>query len=90
MKPAVGRMPHLGGVPDETAQPSGECTGRGAYTPAAPDFQPTRRLWWRAKLGDRNGQPCTVLARGKMNSILVAFADGHRVLTSRHAVRRLV
>lgn len=52
-------------------------------------FNPTHRWWWKAKLGDRHGQPCAVLARGKMNSILVAFADGHRVLTSRHAVRRI-
>lgn len=58
-------------------------------TPSVADFQPTHRWWWRAKLGERNGEPCAVLARGRMNSILVSFADGHRVLTSRHAVRRL-
>lgn len=63
---------------------------RPICAPAAPDAsQLTHRWWWKAKLGDRHGQPCAVLARGKMNSILVAFADGHRVLTSRHAVRKL-
>lgn len=49
----------------------------------------THRWFWRAKLPDRHGQPCRVIARGKMNSILVEFADGWRVITSRHAVRRL-
>lgn len=49
----------------------------------------THRWRWRAKLPDRHGQGCRVLARGKMNSILVEFADGHRVVTSRHAIRRL-
>jgi hypothetical protein len=28
-----------------------------------------------------------VLARGRMNSVLVEFADGYRVVTSRWAVR---
>lgn len=45
--------------------------------------------WWRAKLGERKGQRCRVLVRGRMNSVLVEFeSDGHRVVTSRHAVRR--
>jgi len=47
-------------------------------------------VWfWRAKLGDRKGQKCRVLARGKMNSILVEFEDRYRVLTSRFAVRKI-
>lgn len=45
--------------------------------------------FWRARLPDRKGQRCAVLARGKMNSILVQFQDGLRVITSRNAVRRL-
>ena len=45
--------------------------------------------FWKKKLGDRNGQKCRVLARGKMNSILVEFEDGYRVITSRYAVRKL-
>jgi hypothetical protein len=52
---------------------------------AGQSFQPTHRWWWKAKLGERHGQHCTVLARGKMNLILVgsplresfASADGH-------------
>lgn len=46
-------------------------------------------IWrWHCRLGDRFGQECTVLVTGKMNSALVEFADGHRVITSRYAVRR--
>lgn len=37
---------------------------------------------------DRKGQPCEVLARGKMNSCLVRFADGFTAITSRNAIRR--
>jgi hypothetical protein len=44
--------------------------------------------WWRRRLPERKGQPCRVVARGAMNSILVEFGDGFRVVTSRHAVRR--
>lgn len=49
-----------------------------------------RYVWyWRSRLPDRKGQPCEVLARGRMNSILVRFDDGYMVVTSRYAVRRL-
>lgn len=43
----------------------------------------------RKRLPERFGQPCRVLARGRMNSILVEFADGYHVITSRNFVRRL-
>lgn len=47
------------------------------------------RVWhWRSKLPERKGQPCRVLARGKLNSALVEFRDGFKVVTSRHAVRK--
>lgn len=47
-----------------------------------------RYLWfWKAKLPERKNQPCRILARGKLNSILVEFDDGYRVITSRYAVR---
>ena len=48
----------------------------------------THVWYWRLKLPDRKGQECRVIVRGSMNSILVQFADGHRVVTSRYAVRR--
>lgn len=45
--------------------------------------------FWRAKLPERKGHRCRVLVRGGMNSVLVQFSDGYRVVTSRHAVRPL-
>ncbi len=46
-------------------------------------------IWfWRSWLPERKGAPCRVLARGRANSILVEFADGHKLITSRFAVRR--
>lgn len=38
---------------------------------------------------ERKGQPCRVLARGRMNSCLVEFEDGYRVVTSRFFVRKV-
>lgn len=44
-------------------------------------------VWrWNARLPERKGQSCRVLARGRMNSVLVEFVDGARVITSRWAV----
>lgn len=46
-------------------------------------------VWfWKTRLPERKGKSCRVLARGKMNSILVEFADGYKVVTSRYAVRK--
>lgn len=42
----------------------------------------------RARLPDRYGQPCRVLARGALNSALVEFQDGTQVITSRNYLRR--
>jgi len=49
------------------------------------------KYYWRVKtrLPERKGQPCKVLMRGKKNSCLVEFEDGHKVITSRWYVRRL-
>ena len=37
--------------------------------------------YWRVRtrLPERHGQPCRVLARGRLNTIMVEFADGLRV-----------
>ncbi len=48
----------------------------------------THYWFWKKKLPERNGQFCKILARGRMNSVLVEFKDGCRVLTSRYDVRR--
>lgn len=37
---------------------------------------------------DRKGQECEVLARGKMNSCCVRFADGYTMVTSRNALMK--
>ena len=74
-----GVSPGLGVSP-----PSKNLRAAGAGPAGVPVY-----LWhWRARLPERKGQPCEVLARGSMNSILVRFADGFRVVTSRYAVRR--
>lgn len=46
--------------------------------------------YWRvrSRLPERFGQKCKVLVRGKMNSCLVEFEDGYKVVTSRNYVRR--
>ena len=36
----------------------------------------------------KKGQRCRVLARGTMNSCLLEFEDGFRMVTSRNALRR--
>jgi hypothetical protein len=36
----------------------------------------------------RKGEPCHVLARGTLNSCLVEFRDGYRMVTSRNAIRK--
>jgi hypothetical protein len=47
--------------------------------------------WWRIRkwLPERYGQPCKIVATGRMNSILVEFEDGVRVVTCRYFVRCL-
>jgi hypothetical protein len=47
-----------------------------------------RVWWWRTRLPERKGEPCRVLVRGRMGSVLVEFPDGFRVVTSHRAVRR--
>lgn len=50
-------------------------------------------LYWRVRtrFPERFGQRCRVLCRSRrMNSALVEFADGYRVVTSRNYVRRAV
>jgi hypothetical protein len=47
-------------------------------------------VWrWRTNLPERFGQPCRVLARGRMNSALVEFEGGLQHVVSRFAVRRV-
>jgi hypothetical protein len=32
-------------------------------------------------------QPCKIIAQGRKNSVLIEFANGDRVITSRYAIR---
>jgi len=43
--------------------------------------------YWKKRLPHFKDKPCRVLASGRMNSILVEFENGYRVVTSRFAVR---
>ncbi len=50
---------------------------------------PLTHVWrWKKWLPERHGQLCRVLTRGKLNSCMIEFADGTRVITSRYAVRK--
>ncbi len=62
---------------------------QGGYRPTESDF-PGGHYWRvRTRLPERWHQPCRVIARGRMNTIVVEFADGYRVATSRNYVRRI-
>lgn len=46
-------------------------------------------VWfWRVRMPERKGTPCRVICRGAMNSALLEFEDGFRVVASRNALRR--
>jgi hypothetical protein len=49
------------------------------------------KYYWRVhtRLPERFGQPCDVLIRGAMNTCLVVFADGYKVVTSRNYIRKI-
>jgi len=46
--------------------------------------------YWRIRKlhPERFGQPCCILARGKLNTILIEFEDGYKMTTRRWFVRR--
>jgi hypothetical protein len=44
---------------------------------------------WKRYRPELYGQPCRILARGKMNSLMIEFADGTRHIVSRYAVRKI-
>ena len=47
--------------------------------------------YWRvrSRLPERFGELCRVLATGRLNAVLVEFADGTRYVTCRYYVRRI-
>ena len=54
---------------------------------------PTTRFqhYWRVRkfLPERYGEPCKPIIFGRLNSVLVEFADGTRYVTGRYNIRRL-
>lgn len=47
-------------------------------------------VWrWKSRLPERHGHRCRRIKHGGMNSVLIEFEDGFRVLTSRWAIRRV-
>lgn len=49
----------------------------------------THRWFWKKWMPERRGQLCRVLRVGKMNSCLVQFQDGFKVIAIRYAVRKV-
>lgn len=48
------------------------------------------RVWtWRTRMPERKGQRCRVIVASRMQSALVEFEDGYRVVTSVRGLRRL-
>lgn len=46
-------------------------------------------VWrWKRVLAGYHGWPCRVAVRGRLNSALVVFPDGHMVVTSRNGLRK--
>jgi hypothetical protein len=46
-------------------------------------------IWfWKKKLPERKGHNCRIIQRGNMNSILIEFEDGFKVISSRYAIRK--
>lgn len=48
--------------------------------------------YWRIRkwLPERFGQPCRVLATGRMGTVMIEFSDGVRHIVSRYSIRRAV
>ena len=70
-----------------STQPARSVRARDAATSNSSNGAPTVYLYAWNRCG-RKGQRCRVLARGKMNSCLLEFEDGWRMVTSRNALRR--
>lgn len=51
----------------------------------------THRYVWKnnPRRKELHGRECRIVARGKMNSILIEFEDGLRECVSRNSVRRI-
>lgn len=62
---------------------------RAVERKTSPGGQPPATLYvFRWDRMGRKGQTCKVIARGTMNSCLLEFSDGFRMVTSRNALRK--
>jgi len=81
-------------APASESDRGGEPARESAGLTSSPEKQKqeiTFPLAWRVltRLPERKGQPCRMAVRARtMNSCLVEFPDGFRVVTSRNYVRR--
>ena len=47
------------------------------------------RIWiWRTRMPERKGMRCRIVAASRMQSALVEFEDGYRVVTSVRGLRK--
>jgi hypothetical protein len=58
-------------------------------TTSASGVPPATRYVFRWNRLGRKGQTCRLIARGTMNSCLLEFDDGWRMVTSRNAIAKL-
>ena len=47
------------------------------------------RWFWKTKLPERRSEMFRVICRGALNSCMIEFPDGWRVVTSRNALRKV-
>lgn len=62
---------------------------QGQTHPRAEGEKVTHVFWWRKYRPEWKGRLCRVVARGKLNSVMIEFEDGTGAVTSRYAVRRI-
>ncbi|HVW21129.1 MAG TPA: hypothetical protein VHC86_07915 [Opitutaceae bacterium] len=53
-----------------------------------PPERPDRCYFFHWNRMGRKGQRCRILARGRLNTALVQFQDGHLAVVSRNALRK--
>ena len=73
-------------LPTSTAKRA-RAAGAGRMSSASGQQIDTRYVFRWNRFG-RKGHLCKVIARGKMNSCMLEFDDGWRVVTSRNALRK--
>jgi hypothetical protein len=73
-------------IPTPSSYECPTCQGSGLRSDEAPYYYAWKNNPKRKTL---YGRKCRIVARGKMNSILIEFEDGQRECVSRNAVRKI-